>query len=86
MKVRMSCSFLSLADSMLTVKEVNSMEELKEKMEKDFPGYYKTDTIKFEDYCYDERIDWHTYLICADRTDGSYTGCAVYFSDGKFDD
>lgn len=84
MKIRPAGSGLSLDEAMNKVEEIQSLEELKEKIKKEWSGYYDENTIQFKDYGYDSRIGWQTYLICMDRCDGSYTGCAVYFADGRF--
>jgi hypothetical protein len=52
----------SLKSSMKTVVEINSMEELKEKLKEAFP-YLEMDDIWFEDYAYDNRIGWDTKLV-----------------------
>jgi len=58
----------SLAKSMETVREVNSFNELKEYLEKEWENSYKgihktVEEIKIEPYSYDKRIDWNTYIV-----------------------
>jgi len=54
-------------ESMRTIVEVNSLEELAEHLSQ-FKGIFvKTDVqpeeIRFDYYCYDPRINWETYLV-----------------------
>lgn len=83
MKIRPACSGLDIGEAMEKVKEVHSMNELKKELNRGCPGYYNEDTITFKDYGYDERIGWHTWLICADAGDGSFEQCAVFFADSN---
>lgn len=46
----------SLSDAMKTVIEVNSLLDI----EKLFPNDGK---LKIEYYCYDDRINWNTYIV-----------------------
>lgn len=81
--VRSACSGMSIAEAMENVKEVRSKKELVA-LVNEFGGYYKTDTLDTQEYAYDERIGWHTYLITAD-TD-HYKAQAVFFANGDFRD
>lgn len=62
-------------ESMKTVREVNSIQELKE--------YLKTDEIKFEYCTFDSRNNWDTYYVLKKNNDGKFTVAGM--SDGKFE-
>ena len=69
----------SLKASMKTVVEINSMEELKEKLKEAFPDV-EMDDIWFEEYTYDDRIGWDTKLVMA--TNKEYGSFIVGYSNG----
>lgn len=52
----------TLADSMATAKEVDSFESLLARIRLTFPDT-EADRVRIEDYGYDARIGWHTYLV-----------------------
>jgi len=56
-----------LTESLAEVKEVNSLQELRDIL--------KATNVEVRPYIYDERIDWNTYLV---RADGEIVG----FTDG----
>lgn len=80
MLIRPASSFLSLDDSMKNVSEVHSVAELKEYIEKNYEGVFNLDTLQCRYYGEDGRINWHTYLITADFSDGTYKQQAVVFA------
>lgn len=49
-----------LSDAMLTVIEVSSLDDIKNKM---FPSGAPDGTIKIDKYTYDNRIKWDTYIV-----------------------
>lgn len=54
----------TLVDSMKTVKEVNTLEELKRYFNEDLWHFYKeVEEIKIMPYEYDKRIDWDTHIV-----------------------
>ncbi len=64
----------SLADSMSTVQQMDSIEDLETHLSK----VYKQPSvgiITVEPYVYDKRVGWNTYIVCVD-------GRAVGFTDG----
>jgi len=61
----------SLSDSMDTVVQVASLQELADILK------VEVDTISIKPYGYDKRIDWDTHLVCVN-------GDAVGFTDGYF--
>jgi len=67
MKYRRHCG--SLSSSMETIKEVNTIEELKKEIE----NYWKEEIslLEFQYACYDDRIQSHTYyVICTFEKSG----------------
>lgn len=66
----------TLSDSMKTVREICSMDDLRDHLESTyiFPG----SEITVKPYGYDKRINWNTYIVCMD-------GQAVGFTDGPLD-
>ena len=82
--VRTACSGMSIAEAMENVKEVRSKKELVALVLNTFGDYYNINTLDTQEYGYDERINWHTYLITAD-TD-HYKAQAVFFANGDFRD
>ena len=61
----------SLADSMATVREVNSLYELITALN----DVCEPGKVLIKPYCYDDRIDWDTHIVTID-------GRAVGFTDG----
>lgn len=55
-----------LSDSMLTVKEVQSHDDILKIINFNIEWYSK---IRIEFYCYDDRIDWNTYIVMAKTKD-----------------
>lgn len=80
--VRSACSMMSLAESMENVKEVRSKKELVALLLNEFGDYFNIKTLDTQEYGYDERISWNTWLITAD-TD-QYRQQAVFFANGDF--
>jgi hypothetical protein len=77
MKIRVQRSLL--ADSMETVQDiVPTVEDIATYLRVQWGGLgygVHADRITVEPYCYDERINWNTHLVCLD-------GKAVAFTDG----
>ena len=74
----------NLLDSMATVQEVNSVEEIKQHLNKFFNQFGKSvGEIKFEYVCYDERVGWDTYFVLQ-RLEGEEDFTVAGTSDGKF--
>lgn len=80
--VRSACSMMSLAESMENVKEVRSKKELVALVLNEFGDYYNTKTLDTQEYGYDERISWNTWLITADTKE--FPQQAVFFANGDF--
>jgi hypothetical protein len=74
----------SLNESMETEIQVNSVEEIKEHLNKFYTNFGKTvEDIKFE-YCgMDKRINWDTYYVLQ-RLNGEEHFTVAGMSDGKF--
>lgn len=54
----------SLSDAMETVVEINSISDIAAIINKSLDCFgKKVEQIKIEFYCYDERIDWETYIV-----------------------
>lgn len=91
MKVRPAASGISLREAMNQGFEVNTMEELKDHIRKDYGNYFIIDTVTIKPHncdgsdkpSYDDRNGWNTYLVTADTKDG-YKAQAVYFTNGTF--
>jgi len=73
----------TLEQAMLTVVEVNSLEELATHIQKIWGSFtsipIRKKDIYFRWLCYDERIGWDTYFVYVNQI-GS-----VGYSNGKFD-
>jgi hypothetical protein len=52
----------TLSESMGTIQEFNSIDELRNYLTKVF-NWGIIDQIKIKHYCYDRRINWDTYLV-----------------------
>lgn len=53
-----------LAEAMSKLKEFSSLKELLDYLIKEYKGAFNYDSIFVYYYCYDNRIDWDTYVIC----------------------
>ena len=81
MKIRPACSGLTIDEAMDLVKEIHTLDELKKELNRGCPGYYDENTLADQDYGFDNRIGWHTYLILCDYSNGEYKQQAVFFAD-----
>jgi len=82
MKVRSAGSFHTLEEAMQTCVEVKSRASLIQYLKKQYPYWHPTDAnVTIEPYGQgiDERIGWHTHLICVN-------GNAALFSDSSFEE
>lgn len=70
----------NLFDSMETEEEIETLEECKSILE--FAWKIPIQEVKQEYYCYDERIDWDTWIITIKVNDKIYV---AGFSNGKLD-
>ena len=86
MRIRPAGSFFTLHESMERMVEVKSLQELKDHIKNVYEDTFNLDTLKCRFYCDDSRIGWHTYLITADFTDGTYKQQAILFADGPMED
>lgn len=62
----------SLADAMKEVKEFTTVKGMFDYIVKQWTNAcdrapFGVDDLSIRYYCYDDRIDWETYLICTDR-------------------
>ena len=74
----------SLSDSMETEREVNSVDEIKEHLNKFCNQFGKeVEEIKFEHVGLDNRIDWDTYYVTK-RFKGEKEFTVAGMSDGFF--
>ena len=85
MLIRPAASSLPIDEAMEKVVEVKSLADLKSYIADNFGGMFNLDTLQCRYYCEDERIKWHTYLITADFTDGTYQQQAVVFANEPMD-
>jgi len=71
----------SLSDSMETVQEFDTFEDLKEYLEYKWRQmYYVVEQVKIEPYGFDERIDWDTHIVTVQLKDVH----GQYEYEGKF--
>lgn len=80
--VRSACSMMSVSEAMENVKEVRSQKELVALVLNQFGDYFNINTLDTQEYGYDKRIGWNSWLITAD-TD-HYRAQAVFFANGDF--
>jgi len=72
----------SLSDSMETVQEVSTIEEIKQHLNKFYNQYGKSvEEIKFKHVGMDERINWDTYYVLQ-RLNGETDFTVAGMSDG----
>ena len=57
----------TLEESMAEVKEFSSIKELCEYLAEQCKGAFDVSDIYISYYCYDERIDWETYIVTVGR-------------------
>jgi hypothetical protein len=71
----------SLEDSMATVIEVNSLDDLRDKLnaKQEYEPFKIKGKLTCIWYCKDDRIGWDTYIVCAD-------GWVIGMSNGKLED
>ena len=73
-----------LADSMETVQEVSSIDEIKQHLNKFYNQFGKSvEEIKFEHVGMDKRINWDTYYVLQ-RLDSETNFTVAGMSDGCF--
>lgn len=51
----------SLSESMETVKEIESLDDIYNST--DFKKYEIVNDLRIDPYCYDSRINWDTYIV-----------------------
>lgn len=74
----------SLADSMETVQEVSTIEEIKSHLNKFYNQFGKSvEEIKFKHVGMDYRINWNTHYVLQ-RLDGETDFTVAGMSDGVF--
>ena len=56
-----------LNEAMEEAKEFCSIDEMKDYLVKKYENAFDKSDITIEYYCYDERIDWETFIICTER-------------------
>ena len=57
----------SLEEAMAEVVEFDSLLSLFEYLEKRFQNSVSVSDLSIKYYCYDDRIDWDTYMVCTNR-------------------
>ena len=67
----------TLDEAMAEVKEFGSLKECFEYIIAELDGEVKLDDIYLSYYCYDERIDWDTYLVSVGKV-GDENFCQEY--------
>ena len=75
MKVRNAGSMQTLDESMESVREFSTYDDLIDYIKTEFDFWRPIKRITCAYYCYDTRIGWDTHLICVD-------GKAALFADG----
>lgn len=80
--VRSACSGMSIAEAMENVKAVRSKKELVALVNEYGLGYYDVKTLDTQEYGYDKRIGWNSWLITADTKELPQQ--AVFFANGDF--
>lgn len=74
----------SLTASMKTERRVNSIDEIKEHLNKSCKQFGKeVEEVKFEYVGFDNRIDWNTYYVIQ-RLKGEKNFTVAGMSDGSF--
>lgn len=74
----------SLSDAMETVVEVSNISDIAAIINKSWDYFgKKVEQIKIEFYCYDERIDWETYIVTY-RLSGEEQFYVAGFTNGNF--
>lgn len=68
----------SLSESMKTIIEVKSIDDIRKHIMKDWP-FDTLGEITVKPYAYDHRIEWETYAVCVD-------GNAFGFTNGPLED
>lgn len=71
----------SLSDSMKTLKEFKSLEELHRHIQSVWGMDIKVEDISFNYSCYDKRINWNTYYVCLKTEYSEHPHC-IGMSDG----
>jgi len=75
-----------LADSMKTVREVSSVEEIKQHLNDYYNQFgWEVEEIRFSPVCYDCRIGWNTYNVLY-RLKGGNDFYVAGMTDGCLDD
>lgn len=83
MKVRPAGSSLPIDEAMNNVKEFNTKKEFLDWLKDTwYAECFDLNTITSRYYCYDDRIGWDTYVVCADMKD--YKQQAMVFTDFPF--
>ena len=73
----------SLSESMKTVIEVDSVDEIKARLNKYYNDFGQSvEEIKFEYCCFDARIGWDTYYVMQ-KLNGENSFTVAGMSDGK---
>lgn len=57
----------TLADAMAEVKEFSSIKEMREYLVQDHKKAFAVSDIVISYYCYDDRIDWETFIVTVKR-------------------
>lgn len=85
MKVRSANSMMNMYEAMANVKEFHTKKDFMDWLtEEGFSKVFDLNTMTTEFYGYDDRINWNTYLICADMKD--YKKQAMLFADSSYED
>lgn len=57
----------TLAEAMAEVKEFSSVKEMLEYLAEDHEKAFDISDVYISYYCYDERIEWETYIVMVTR-------------------
>ena len=57
----------SLADAMAELKEFSNIKEMLEYLAQDHKKAFDVSDIYISYYCYDDRIDWETFIVTVAR-------------------
>lgn len=74
---------MDIEEAMNQAREFNTKKELIDYIKERFGNHYKLDTLSCEHYCFDERINWDSFVLCADTDE--YKQQAILFTDSPLD-
>lgn len=58
----------TLEEAMKEMKEFHDMQDLLDFLVKEWGNRFEKEDVYFSYYCYNERIDWETFIVCIGRS------------------